>query len=116
MEFIVISSNKFKNNKEDKIDDKNLFNNESGPRSFGPEKPGIVISARVHPGEVPGSHVMTGIIKTLTEPEGLGRSLKDEFVFYIFPILNPDGVGRGHYRVDNNGINLNRCYLSPSPK
>ena len=42
--------------------------------------------------------------------------MRDEFVFYIFPILNPDGVGRGHYRVDTNGINLNRCYLSPSPK
>ena len=37
-------------------------------------------------------------------------------MFYIFPILNPDGVGRGHYRVDTNGINLNRCYLNPSPK
>ena len=42
--------------------------------------------------------------------------LRDEFVFYVFPILNPDGVGRGHYRVDTNGINLNRCYLNPSPK
>jgi hypothetical protein len=33
--------------------------------SFSSEKPGIVLSARVHPGEVPGSHVMTGMIKTL---------------------------------------------------
>jgi murein tripeptide amidase MpaA len=42
--------------------------------------------------------------------------LRDNFVFYIFPIFNPDGVARGHYRVDTNGINLNRCYLNPSPK
>ena len=81
-----------------------------------PEKPGIVLSARVHPGEVPGSHVMTGIINTLSEPDGVGKLLRDEFAFYIFPILNPDGVARGHYRVDTNGINLNRCYLSPSAK
>lgn len=44
------------------------------------------------------------------------KKLRDEFVFYIFPILNPDGVVRGHYRVDTNGINLNRCYINPSPK
>lgn len=92
-----------------------MFKNQKKPLAFS-EKQGIVISARVHPGEVPGSHVMTGIIKTLVEPDGPGKYLRDEFVFYIFPILNPDGVARGHYRVDTNGINLNRCYLNPSPK
>ena len=25
-------------------------------------------------------------------------------------------MARGHYRVDTNGINLNRCYINPSPK
>lgn len=37
-------------------------------------------------------------------------------MFYFFPILNPDGVARGHYRVDTNGVNLNRCYINPSLK
>ena len=46
----------------------------------------------------------------------MSKVLLDNFVFYLFPILNPDGVGRGHYRVDTNGINLNRCYINPSPQ
>lgn len=59
---------------------------------------------------------MTGIIEELTESNRKAELLRDNFVFYIFPIFNPDGVGRGHYRVDTNGINLNRCYLKPTTK
>lgn len=59
---------------------------------------------------------MTGIIDELTKDTEVGRLLRDKLVFYIFPIFNPDGVARGHYRVDTNGINLNRCYISPNPK
>ncbi len=59
--------------------------------------------------------MVTGIIEQLTSPTLEGQILRDNFVFYIFPIFNPDGVARGHYRVDTNGINLNRCYIAPSP-
>lgn len=29
---------------------------------------------------------------------------------------NPDGVYRGHYRLDTKGQNLNRYYTDPSPQ
>lgn len=77
----------------------------------------VVLTARVHPGECPGSHLMHGCIEFLlhhTDPRAI--ALRHHFVFYIVPMLNPDGVIRGHSRVDANGVDLNRMYRTPSRK
>lgn len=37
------------------------------------------------------------------------------FEIMIIPIVNPDGVFEGNYRMDLNNTNLNRVYLEPSP-
>ena len=36
------------------------------------------------------------------------------FVWKIIPMLNPDGVYNGYFRLDTLGQNLNRYYQSPS--
>lgn len=36
-------------------------------------------------------------------------------MFYIVPMLNPDGVYNGHYRMDIFNQNLNRYYVNPDP-
>ncbi len=37
------------------------------------------------------------------------------FTFKIVPMLNPDGVYNGHYRMDTYGQNLNRYYTNCNP-
>jgi cytosolic carboxypeptidase protein 5 len=39
----------------------------------------------------------------------------NKFVLKIVPCLNPDGCIRGHWRVDTQGVNLNRVYKRPNP-
>lgn len=85
---------------------------ESRPVRF--DKPTVFISSRVHPGETPASFVLEGIWKFLTnENSHQARVLLDNFVFKIVPMLNPDGVYRGYYRLDTLGQNLNRYYIEP---
>ena len=58
--------------------------------------------------------MMDSIIQTIIGKDSKGLALRNNFVFKIVPMINPDGVARGHFRADQNGINLNRCYACPS--
>ncbi|ORC91380.1 zinc carboxypeptidase [Trypanosoma theileri] len=88
-----------------------------GPYShFDNGKKVILLSARVHPGEVTASHGIHGAISFLLSRDPQAALLREHFVFYIVPMLNADGVARGHSRLDQNGFNLNRCYNNPNPQ
>ena len=88
-----------------------------GPYSnFSTGKKVVLISGRVHPGEVTASHGVHGLISFLLSSDTRAIQLREHFIFFIVPMLNPDGVSRGHSRLDQYGNNLNRCYNDPDPE
>jgi hypothetical protein len=68
----------------------------------------------VHPGESNASWIVRGIIRFLCSDKALAKALRDHFVFLVVPMLNPDGVINGHYRVAMSGHDLNRVYINPN--
>ena len=103
MELITLTSKEKMSSKREALIDGLFPDAEGDPNSrpFKFSKPTIFLSSRVHPGETPASFVLTGIYKFLTDEESLqAKILLDRFVFKIVPMLNPDGVYRGYYRLD----------------
>ena len=72
------------------------------------KKEGVVITARIHPGESNSSFMMKGVIDFLVSNDPIANELRDKFVFKIIPMLNPDGVINGNYRCSLAGCYLNR--------
>lgn len=77
------------------------------------EKLGVVISARVHPGETNASWMMKGMLDFLTSGHHIAEKLRRKFVFKLVPMLNPDGVIVGNYRTNLAARDLNRTYKDP---
>ncbi len=77
-------------------------------------KRGVILTARVHPGETVGSWMLKGAIDYLLSDEKEAENLRENFVFKIVPMLNSDGVIQGNYRCSLAGCDLNRRYICPS--
>lgn len=59
--------------------------------------------------------MMRGVIEFLTNPtDPEAALLRDNFVFKVIPMLNPDGVINGNYRCSLAGCDLNRRWKFPS--
>lgn len=61
----------------------------------------VLVMARQHPGESPGSYMMEGVIEFLLSSEA--EFLRSNFTFFVIPMVNPDGVIHGNYRCNLNG-------------
>ncbi|XP_007561491.2 cytosolic carboxypeptidase 2 isoform X3 [Poecilia formosa] len=73
-------------------------------------KKAVVVTARVHPGETNGSWMMEGFLDFLLGDSDDAQVLRDNFIFKVVPMLNPDGVVVGNYRCSLAGRDLNRNY------
>jgi murein tripeptide amidase MpaA len=60
--------------------------------------------------------MMKGVIDYLTGSSLNAKILRDNFVFKIVPMLNPDGVINGNTRCNLAGVDLNRCWIDPQRK
>lgn len=68
----------------------------------------IVLLGRQHPPEVTGAFAMDPFALTIAKLIRSGAIDSKEFQFLIVPMLNPDGVARGHWRANLGGMDLNR--------
>eukprot|EP00929_Paragymnodinium_shiwhaense_P020402 TRINITY_DN13618_c0_g1_i2.p1 TRINITY_DN13618_c0_g1~~TRINITY_DN13618_c0_g1_i2.p1 ORF type:complete len:855 (-),score=108.92 TRINITY_DN13618_c0_g1_i2:275-2839(-) len=85
----------------------------AAPPLLFPERKLVFVSARVHPGETPGQFAFLGFLRFLLSADPRAAALRQQYVFKLVPMLNPDGVARGHYRTNSRGVNLNRFYDNP---
>ena len=77
-------------------------------------KKSIVFTARVHPGESNGSYVIQGVLEYLLSNDPGAKNLRKHFIFKVVPMLNPDGVIRGNFRMNILGKDLNRMWDEPT--
>ncbi|MEO9461648.1 MAG: M14-type cytosolic carboxypeptidase [Marinomonas sp.] len=68
----------------------------------------LVLVGRQHPPEVTGALAMFPFVETLLGDDPLAKRFRDRFEVIAVPLLNPDGVVKGHWRHNTGGIDLNR--------
>jgi hypothetical protein len=78
------------------------------------EKKAVIFTSRVHPGESNGSYVIQGVIEFLLSNDPVAKNLRKKYIFKIIPMLNPDGVTRGNFRMNVLGKDLNRMWDDPN--
>lgn len=68
----------------------------------------VILLGRQHPPEVSGAIAMEHFLETLVARADAGELAAQEIQVLAIPLLNPDGVARGHWRANLGGEDLNR--------
>ncbi|MCG2586837.1 M14 family metallopeptidase [Massilia sp. TS11] len=68
----------------------------------------VVLTGRQHPPETTGAIAMQAFIERLLEDDSLARRYRTRYATDAVPLLNPDGVARGHWRHNLGELDLNR--------
>lgn len=74
----------------------------------GGQRETVVLIGRQHPPEVTGGIAMLSFVDTLMGDSALAKAFRTRFETLVVPLLNPDGVVRGHWRHSTGGVDLNR--------
>ncbi len=62
-----------------------------------------------HPGEFNSHWRIVGLMEWLLSDEGAG--CRDRMIFHVIPFMSPDAPSNGWYRVNQQGIDMNRSYF-----
>jgi len=87
----------------------------TNPEAGDSRKKVIWLMARQHSWEAGTSWVAEGALRFLLSGEPEAARLRDECVFKIFPMCDPDGVVRGGVRFNRHGYDLNRNWDAVNP-
>ena len=68
----------------------------------------VVLIGRQHPPEVTGALAMLPFVEALLSDDPLAKRYRARFETIVVPMLNPDGVVRGHWRHNTGSTDLNR--------
>ena len=68
----------------------------------------LFLVGRQHPPEVSGAFAFFAFTETVFGDTELARRFRERFRVIAIPLLNPDGVVGGHWRLNLGGIDLNR--------
>lgn len=79
----------------------------------------LFIIGRNHPPEVTGFFGLKSFVETIAGKTELASEFRKNYTTVIIPLVNPDGVDKGHWRHNINGVDLNRDWIQfnqPEPR
>jgi hypothetical protein len=79
----------------------------------------LFIIGRNHPPEVTGFFGLKSFVESISEETELANEFRKNYTTVVIPLVNPDGVDKGHWRHNINGVDLNRDWIQfnqPEPR